>query len=108
LKFDKTFCVLKVNYGENEYLHYFAKPKGLKLKKDKIQIEIEKKSEGYLVILSSKTLQKNVFLMTNGKGKFDDNYFDLLPNIPKHIFFSTESENTPKIKFKTLNQFISK
>ncbi len=106
LKFDKASCVLKVNFWESEYLHYFAKPKDLKLEKDEIETETEKTTGGFWVTLSSKTLQKNVFLMTNEKGKFEDNYFDLLPNEPKTILFSTESKSIPKLKFKTLNQFI--
>ncbi len=109
LKFDKSFCVLKVNFGQSEYLHYFVSPKDLKLTKDKketeISIEIDKTKEGFRVTLSSKTLQKNVFLMTDTKGKFEDNFFDLLPNESKIIFFSTENKNTPKLQYKTLNQF---
>lgn len=112
LKFDKAFCVLKVNFGKSEYLHYFVKPKDLKLKMDETEIgiktEIKKTAEGYLIVLSSKTLQKNVFLTAAEKGKFEDNFFDLLPNETKTIFFSTKSKMPPNFNFKTLNQFISK
>lgn len=112
LKFDKTFCVLKVNFGGSDYLHYFAKPKELKLKKwendIEIKTEIEATKGGFLITLSSKTLQKYVFLMADKKGKFKDNFFDLLPNEPKIIFFSTENKTAPKFTFKSLNQFISK
>ncbi|HET8838525.1 MAG TPA: glycoside hydrolase family 2 TIM barrel-domain containing protein, partial [Flavobacteriaceae bacterium] len=41
LKFDRALCVLKVNFGKTEYLHYFVKPKDLKLKNGEIKIEIE-------------------------------------------------------------------
>ena len=128
LNFDKAFCVLKVNFGENEYLHYFAKPKDLKLKKEEIEIQVTcpversrdlvKSSKakvldcartdncsGFLIKLTSKTLQKNVFLTADEKGKFQDNYFDLLPNETKTILFSTESKTSPKLEYKTLNQF---
>jgi beta-mannosidase len=112
LKFDKTFCVLKINFGESEYLHYFVKPKDLKLKKweneNEIKTEIEKTKDGFLIKLTSETLQKNVFLMANEKGKFEDNFFDLLPNEPKTIFFSTENKTAPDFTFKSLNKFISK
>ena len=112
LKFDKTCCVLKVNFGKSEYLHYFVKPKDLKLKMNEtgigIKIEIKKTAEGYLIVLSSKTLQKNVFLTATEKGKFEDNYFDLLPNETKTILFSTKSKMPPNFNFKTLNQFIPK
>ena len=107
LNFDKAFCVLKITFGETEYLHYFVKPKDLKLGKSEIETKIEKVDEGFLIKLSSKTLQKNVFLMADEKGNFEDNFFDLLPNEPKAIFFSTESKTAPKITFKSLNQFLS-
>lgn len=106
LKFDKRFCVLKVNFGNSEYLHYFAKPKDLEMKNSEIETKIEKKTEGFLVSLTSKTLQKDVFLSTDEKGKFEDNFFDLLPNESKTILFLTESKTAPKLKLKTLNQFI--
>lgn len=105
LKFDKTFCVLKVNFGESEYLHYFVKPKDLKLKNDEIEIEVEKTKAGFSIKLTSNTLQKNVFLMAYEDGKFQDNYFDLLPNEIKTFLFLTESKTSPKLKYKTLNQF---
>lgn len=110
LKFDKRFCALKINFGESEYLHYFVKPKELKLKKNKIeneiQIENKKTPEGFSITLFSKVLQKNVFLEADGKGTFEDNYFDLLPNEPKTILFSTESQTAPRILYKSLNQFV--
>ena len=100
LKFKRAVCVLKVNFGKNEYFHYFVKPKDLKLSKS------EKAKDGFMITLFSKTLQKNVFLIANEKGTFEDNYFDLLPNEPKTILFSTESKSPPKLEYKTLNQFI--
>ncbi len=108
LNFDKTFCVLKVSFGKSEYLHYFVNPKDLKLSENEIEIEteIEKVKEGFKVTLSSKTLQKDVFLTADEKGKFEDNFFDVLPNESKTILFTTESKTTPKLKLKTLNQFI--
>ncbi|WGF93540.1 beta-mannosidase [Aequorivita marisscotiae] len=127
LKFDRDFSVLKINFGKSEYLNYFVKPKDLKLKKEEIEIEVccsvERSRDLSLpsnskvldcartdnnlcfsVTLVSKTLQKNVFLEADEKGKFDDNFFDLLPNEPKTILFSTESKTPPKLKLKTLNQ----
>jgi beta-mannosidase len=76
------------------------------MKNSEIETKIEKKTEGFLVSLTSKTLQKDVFLSTDEKGKFEDNFFDLLPNESKTILFLTESKTAPKLKLKTLNQFI--
>lgn len=106
LKFKRTVCVLKVNFGKNEYFHYFVKPKDLNLSKSEIEIKTEKAKDGFMITLFSKTLQKNVFLIANEKGTFEDNYFDLLPNEPKTILFSTESKSPPELEYKALNQFI--
>lgn len=127
LKFDKAASVLKVNFGESEYLHYFARPKDLKLGKDEIELECQvERSRDLLmsseetdfdnsrtdhktifsITLSSKSHQKNVYLSADSKGKWSDNYFDLLPNQSKTIYFYTESKNPPNLQYKTLNQFI--
>lgn len=108
LEFDRKSSVLKVNFGNSEYLHYFTGPKDLKLPETETEIEteIKKVDTGFLITLSSKTLQKDVFLTPNEKGRFKDNFFDLLPNEPKTILFSTESKTAPKLRIKTLNHFI--
>ncbi|WP_310993359.1 beta-mannosidase [Aequorivita marina] len=120
LNFDKASSVLKLNFGESEYLHYFVRPKDLKLLENKIEIEIESEIEIqvkeelktkvekhiFKITLFSKTLQKNVLLAADSKGRWSDNYFDLLPNEPKTIYFYTNSETPPKLQYKTLNQFI--
>ena len=56
--------------------------------------------------LHSETLQKDVFLYADEKGKWSDNYFDLLPGEKNETQFLTDSETTPTIHIKTLNQFI--
>ncbi len=144
LKFDKAFSVLKVKFGESEYLHYFSRPKDLKLVENdtstesilspveglsnrKIEIEIDTSAplsnrkiemedeigvktdsfkNAFSITLTSKTLQKNVFLNADVKGKWSDNFFDLLPNQPKTIYFYTHSKSLPKLRYKSLNNLI--
>lgn len=127
LRFDKRFCVLKVNFGDREFLHHFVKPKDLRLKKEEIEVRCQvvrsrdlslqskpkvldcsrtDNCSGFLITLTSKTFQKDVFLSTDEKGKFENNFFDLLPNEPKTIYFMTENTHVPKLKIKTLNQLI--
>lgn len=127
LNFEKAFSVLIVSFGESEYLHYFVKPKDLKLleidtstslsNRHEIEIETEievdpeageaKNSKNvFSITLSSKTLQKNVFIRADSNGKWSDNYFDLLPNRAKTIYFYTDSKTPSKLQYKTLNQFI--
>ncbi|MBV1922830.1 MAG: glycoside hydrolase family 2 protein [Flavobacteriaceae bacterium] len=106
-EFDTSFTFLKITYGNEQYLHYFSKPKNLKLDIDEIDSEIIKNEDGFLITLQSETLQKDVFLSFDKKGKISDNYFDLLPNESKTVQFYTKMDNI-ELKVKTLNQLINK
>jgi beta-mannosidase len=108
LEFPLKNSVLKLNFGEAEFLHYFVKPKNLMLQQGEITTEIIQNETGFSVVLRSETLQKDVFLANNSKGKWEDNFFDLLPNKSKTVRFFTENKNPPIISIKTLNQLILK
>ena len=105
-EFDHNNTFLKIIFGESEYYHYFAKPKDLNLINDPIAIETVKNKDGFLIKLKSETLQKNVFLFSEEKGTWQDNFFDILPGVSKYIQFKTDAKVVSKINFKTLNQFI--
>jgi beta-mannosidase len=61
-------------------LHYFAKPKNLKLKDPEITYKIEINRDTIEITLNAINLAKNVFLYGEGiNGQFSDNYFDILP-----------------------------
>ena len=79
--FDLNATVLSVKFKSDaksaESLHYFVKPKDLKLKKPKINII---KIDELTYEVSSDVLAKNVFLFSEDDTFFSDNYFDLLPN----------------------------
>ena len=105
-EFVKENSFLKLTYGDAEFYHYFLKPKKLNLKNQPIDIEIKQNNEGFSIRLTSKTLQKNVFLYSETKGTFSDNFFDLLANVPIEIQFKTTVKTKPMISLKTLNQFI--
>ena len=105
-EFDHNNTFLKITFGESEYYYYFAKPKDLKLINEPIAIEIIKNKDGFLIKLNSETLQKDVFLFSEEKGTWQDNFFDVLPEVSKEIQFKTDAEIVPIINFKTLNQFI--
>ena len=106
LQLDKSNAVIITKIGKNTSYFYLAKPKNLKLKKSEMINRIIKTKLGYNIELSCKTLQKEVFLYTETKGHFSDNYFDLLPNETKTIAFKTEDVELNEIKIKTLNMFI--
>jgi beta-mannosidase len=94
---------LKINFSHGEFIHYFVKPKDLNLQNKEILSTIEKTESGFSISLTSSTLQKDVFLVSRNKGKWSDNFFDLLPNETKTIMFLTKESTTPNIEIKTLN-----
>ncbi|MBC3846099.1 glycoside hydrolase family 2 protein [Winogradskyella echinorum] len=99
--------VVVVSYFKNKRnLHYLVKPKDLKLKQAEIQQTISKTKDGFKIELSSKTLQKDVFLFTKAKGHFSDNFFDLLPNESKTIEFVTQNKKPVNFNIKCINNFI--
>lgn len=106
LDFDRSSAVLVISKDEKKWLHYFSKPKDLKLKEGEILKKITKTKDGYSIELSSKTLQKDVFLYTKTNGHFSDNFFDLLPNQPKTIEFSTQENESVNFNIKCINNLI--
>jgi beta-mannosidase len=101
--FDRTSTFAKVYFGDTHALHYFVSPKDLKLSAQNITTEIQKVDDGYEIKLSATTLQKDVFLFSEEKGHFSDNFFDLLPNSEKTIHFETDANDLKEIHLKTLN-----
>jgi len=105
--FKKNSAVLKISSENNHWLYYFSKPKNLQLQQADITQEITKTATGFKIKLSSTTLQKDVFLYSEEKGHFSDNYFDILPNETVEIEFETDAENLKDLEIKTLNDFIN-
>jgi beta-mannosidase len=102
-KIDKNSSLLVAEFnGEKSYL-YFSKPKDLKLPKGVIQKNISKKENGFSITLKSTVLQKDLFLFTNVKGHFSDNFFDLMPNETIRIDFNTKANFLDNLQIKTLN-----
>jgi beta-mannosidase len=61
-------------------LHYFAKPKNLKLVDPQLKTEILEKDEIIEISVTSTYLAKNVFLCADSlEEQFSDNFFDILP-----------------------------
>jgi beta-mannosidase len=103
IEFEAASTILRIDSDNRTWLHYFVKPKDLKLKPQAIQQKITKTEKGFEIELSSKTLQKDVFLFCNESGHFSDNYFDLLPNQVKTVQFKTQENQLKSLKIKTLN-----
>lgn len=84
-KFVKEKTVLQIEFTSNQKktiaYHYFVKPKELQLEKPTIELKIVGET---LIELKTNTLAKNVYLEANS-AFFEENYFDLVPGIPKII-----------------------
>lgn len=80
---EKTALVIAFSSGQKKTLayHYFVGPKELQLEKPNIEIKIVSET---LLELKTNTLAKNVYLKANDTF-FEENYFDLVPGIPKII-----------------------
>ena len=100
---DKKNTFLISEFNDKKSYFYFTKPKDLNLQKGEIQQIITKTKTGFKITLKSSILQKDVFLFTDEKGHFSDNFFDLLPNETKVIKFKTDSKSLSDLEIKTLN-----
>jgi beta-mannosidase len=86
--------------------YYFECPKKLSLTKEKLNPTIEQIGTQYHVTFRSETLIKNLFLQTEAKGKWQENYVDLLPNESKTIIFDyKEGVFEASLQWKCLNDF---
>ena len=81
------------------------KPKKLELPLKAIQKDVVKTDEGFIITLSSKTFQKDVFLFCNETGHFSDNYFNLLPHERKQVVFKTKATELVDLQIISLNDF---
>lgn len=72
-------------------VHFIVKPNELQLDESDLKMSFEKIDEGIKVICSATTLIKDVWFYTDEKGKWLNNYFDVLPNEKKEIVFRTEA-----------------
>ncbi len=106
LELNKNGVVVVATFNDEESLFYLGKYKELELNKGDIKQTITKTETGFTIELSSKTLQKDVFLYAKDKGHFSDNFFDLLPNTTKTIQFKTEALELKGLKLKTFNNLI--
>ena len=93
-------------HGERDAF-YFVKPKDLLLPDfSNYSFSMVAVDQGFEITIKSSQLLKDVFLSSNTKGKFLDNFFDLLPNEEKTILFHTNDKKKPEIMVRTLNDVI--
>ena len=104
-KFVKEKTVLQIEFTSNQKKsiahHYFVKPKELQLEKPTIEIKIVGET---LIELKTNTLVKNVCLQAKDTF-FEENYFDLLPGIPKIIKTKKPTQETKVLSlFDVMNE----
>ncbi|MGJ8593701.1 MAG: beta-mannosidase [Aquaticitalea sp.] len=107
LKLNNKEVVVETAFLNSTSYFYLARPKDLHLPTSDIEQTITKTDSGFTIELFSHHLQKDVFLFSNSKGKFSDNFFDMMPNERKVIEFTTRAGDLEDLKIKTLNQFIN-
>ncbi|RMA66108.1 beta-mannosidase [Ulvibacter antarcticus] len=106
LNFDRNASYAEIHFGDLKEVYFFGKPKDLKLPIQDISMDVVKTSYGFLISLTSETLQKDVFLFSESRGDFSDNFFDLLPGEAKEIELYTEASEVV-VKMKTLNKILN-
>ena len=98
------YCALhKKDSLISENILYFDKVKNLNLPQAKPNIDIENTVDGFRLTISSEKLIKNIYLQTKYKGRFSDNYFDIIPFKNYIIDFKSESEINQSDFMKSLN-----
>ena len=96
-KMDTTQIVFSVKLLDGSKLiasnfSYFSSPKDLKLPKPTITKVVAVSDQGYSITLSSDKLVKDLYLDTEEKGQFSDNYFDILPGEKVTVTFKTKEK----------------
>lgn len=74
--------------------HYFVPPNQVQLKQPSIVVSY-KKTNGVptKIVLETDVLAKHVVLTTDVEGIFSDNYFDLVPGVPRVIEFKVRTSD---------------
>jgi beta-mannosidase len=72
---------------------YLRSVRDLLLEKPLISKSIKRIQKGYLIVLTTDRLAKNIYLTSEKEGSFSDNFFDLLPGETRTICFITNDLN---------------
>jgi beta-mannosidase len=95
-------------FSDAENIYYFVSPKEMKLKEAPIKELVYDTADGsgYILMLTSPSLQRFVEIQSDYPGYWSNNYFDILPNKNYILFVATKDIITwdKPLKYKTLNQ----
>jgi beta-mannosidase len=95
--------------------HFFVPIKDIELPTPNIIMKEVKNKNGSKFTLETDVLAKQVWLFTETKGIFSDNYFDLIPGVPYTIGFYKQDQDQPsfvpaspgKITIRSMVDFIT-
>ncbi len=93
---DESRLVILCRLGKGDLLlaeniSYFKSPKDMDLKHPEIKKSVTKTASGFEIELTTNTLAKNVHLTCGDPdGFFSDNFFDMIPGIPKTVAVKTQ------------------
>jgi len=71
-------------------LLWFALPKQLALPDPQLSVAVRRQADGWIVAVGARALARAIELTTAAPGRFEDNYFDLLPGETRMIRFLPE------------------
>jgi len=93
---EEVYFYCELREGEktlSSNIHHFARLKRVSLPEPEIRYEASFDGEKLVLILESKNLAKNVYLQAPAyKGRFKDNFFDMIPGKRYSVEFETEEK----------------
>ncbi|MEC0210680.1 glycoside hydrolase family 2 protein [Paenibacillus ehimensis] len=90
--------------------HYFVKDKELTLAKPRIRVQELLGGPEPELWLETDVLARQVWISTETEGRFSDNFFDLIPGVPRKVTFYPrgEAQSGPaKLEIRSMSDFIS-
>lgn len=75
----------------SQHFQFLEKPKMLKLQKDAMTFKVREIKEGYAITIHSDAINPGIWITSDMKGRFSENYFNMTPGTKEIIFYTTES-----------------
>lgn len=110
---NNTFSLLEMSDFENDEIYYsksftFGKNKNLQLPENDFSYNAIRKKKAWEITIKNEFYVKDLHIQSkNSEGKFSDNFFNLLPNETKVVYFyPNDIEKDLKLEFNSMNSII--